>query len=392
MIDANLNDVSNVEELKASIQSIGLLHAITVRQSGERFELVTGRKRLKAIMELGATEIPVFVETSQLTPIEIAIHENLRRDNLEWWAQVDLEAKLHELRISQHGKKRVGRNASSAPGWSQTDTARELGIALGAMSQDLFLADAVRKNPHLAKISDKSTALRLVKEAAKRESIEIETLAPDLFEMNQVFFGDSSEILKEIPNESFDVCITDPPWLEYRDESLTRDEFTTPVFKEIYRVLKRDTLLYIFVGTPDFYYYKDVLKSFGFAVQEYPLIWDKGGIVSLGTRSWEYYRSYELILLAAKGKPVLTDFAVLNPIFKYPIVHNSRQIHPNEKPVELMKELIRHSTFDGARVLDPFAGSGSTLVAARELGRKFIGIERNRDFYLKILKRLEIDK
>lgn len=65
---------------------------------------------------------------------------------------------------------------------------------------------------------------------------------------------------------------------------------------------------------------------------------------------------------------------------------NSKRVHPTEKPIALMKELVRLFTNPGDVIFDPFMGSGSTGVAALELGRKFIGVERNPD-YFEIAKR-----
>ena len=396
LIDADLSQVrpEKIEEVKSSVQELGtILHPITLRSNGNRYQLVAGKVRLAAYISLGRTEIPAsLVDSQSRGDEEISLHENLKRSNLEWWEQIELERQLHDLRTSQFGKKRTGRDASKTSGWSQTDTARELGIALGAFSQDLMLANAIHRNPHLKKIKDKTTAIKLVREAAKREHIEEETLIPASFEMNQVFLGDSLEVLKELPQDTFNVCITDPPWVSYKDmEHLESDENTLPIFREIYRVLRRDTLLYAFVSTPDWYMYQKELPKFGFVMQDHPIIWYKPGRSTLGSRAWEYKRDYEMILLAAKGSPVLTTGTnwVMTAVLTYSGVQSLKMIHPHEKPVELIKELIRHSTFDEAKILDPFAGSGSVLAAAKEMSRKYIGIERNHEYYLKIKERLE---
>lgn len=393
LIDADLSNVrqERVDSIKDSIDDIGLLHPITVTENGGVYKLVAGKVRLKACIELGVKQVPVELVTADDAEriTEISLQENLRRSNLEWFEIVELEEQLHNLRIEQHGKRRTGRNASKETGWSQQDTAAELKIALGAMSQDLFLANAMRRNPHLKKIKDKQTALKMAKEATRREFQETSSLMPASFSMNQVFCGDSSELLKEIPSETFNLCLTDPPWLEFKDDSLTRDEFTLPVFKEIFRTLQRDSLLYAFVSTPDFYFYQSELPKFGFSVQDYPMIWQKPGILTYGRKSWETGRDYEPILVAAKGNPVLVHNVEMSSILKYNAVPSMKLIHPNEKPLDLMIELIRRATFDEGKVLDPFAGSGATLLAAASLRRPYIGIERNHKFFEKIQERMK---
>lgn len=392
-IIADLSDVrqERVDDIIGSIQEIGLLHPITVQPATDgKYNLVAGKVRLKAYIQLKRTEIPVEITASKVSTVEISIQENLRRANLEWWEQIELEQKLHDLRIAQHGKRRTGRGAPKTGGWSQQDTADELGIALGAMSQDLFLANAIRENPHLKNIKDKITAFKIAKETARRVNAETEALLPANFTMNQVFCGESFEILKEIPDQTFNFCLTDPPWLEYKDDSLTRDEFTLPVFEQVYRVLSRDSLLYAFVSTPDFIFYREELKKFKFVVQDYPMIWHKPSFLTYGRRSWESSRNYELIIVAAKGVPTLSSGIEQSSILTYPIVSSVKLIHPNEKPLDLLKELISRATFSEAKILDPFAGSGAVLEAARSMHRQYIGIERNHKFYEKIQRRLQL--
>ena len=375
-------------DIKAGIQEAGLLlHPITVRaRDNGTTELVAGKKRLKAMIELGYKEIEVVYTDSELSNREISLTENLRRANLPWYEKIELEAELHQIRIDQHGKATLG---CKATGWTQRDTARELKMAIGVFNEDLFLATAIKRNPHLKTIQDRSTALRLVKEAAKREQMESESLMVDMVDWaDQVYCGDSLEILREMPDKTFHVCVTDPPWTEYKDESLVRDESTIAVFAQVYRVLKSDALLYAVVSTGDFYLYREELPKFGFRVQEYPLIWVKSGVLSHGRRPWEYARDYEPIIVAAKGDPVLATGVQLSAVLKYDPIHSTKLVHPNEKPIGLFKQLIGDSTFDGAIVLDPFGGSGATAVAARELGRSFTTIEREWKYYQQIRKRL----
>jgi site-specific DNA-methyltransferase (adenine-specific) len=110
--------------------------------------------------------------------------------------------------------------------------------------------------------------------------------------------------------------------------------------------------------------------------------------LSHGRRDWEYNRSIEFILLAVKGTPAL---AVENPsiCFSCPIVPPARMIHPNEKPPQVIKNILNHCSFEGSLILDPFAGSGVVLSTCAEMGRHYVGIEREKKYYDGILRRLK---
>ena len=132
--------------------------------------------------------------------------------------------------------------------------------------------------------------------AADRYRTEIDASAPKFGEAsdirNQAYFGDSESILKNLLSNSVDHCITDPPWIKFFDPTLRIDERTLPVFKELYRVLKSGSLLYLFCGLQDYAYYAGTdypdpdnpnetlhrtgeLERIGFTVSNTPVIWQK---------------------------------------------------------------------------------------------------------------------
>jgi DNA modification methylase len=98
------------------------------------------------------------------------------------------------------------------------------------------------------------------------------------------------------------------------------------------------------------------------------IIWDKV-IMNVGPA---FRKQYECILVLEKGRPAYRDPKMLN-LLSVKRVRDSR--HPHVKPVEMIKLLINHSSDKGDVVLDPFLGTGTTAVAARETDRRFIGIE-----------------
>ena len=365
-----------------------ILHPITL--TGKiPYKVIAGKMRLKATIAAGGTTIQaVVVQGSDFDLENLALDENLKRDNLSWHEISELIARKHELRIAEKGQRRAGRG--SAPGWSIRDTSAELGYSSGYISESLMLSEALAANPQLKNVKDRQTALKLISTAKKRLQASENAMEPVSYTMNQIFLGDSSEVLKFVPSETFDVCITDPPWASYqKDESLTTDERTVPVFYEIHRVLKKDSFLYVFCGMEDYFTWHPLLAKVGFTLQIYPVIWHKTNSISQGRRGWEYGRDTEFIILGIKGSPVLVPSTEQSSILTYPQVHWQHKVHPHEKPIELIEKLLADCSYNGSSILDPFSGSGVVLEAAKRNGRRYLGVERDKKFYEQIVKRLE---
>ena len=378
------------ERLKESIASYGLLHPIVVKGDRPPYRIVAGKQRFLAYRALGRQDIEATVlPESTMNALEISLHENLRRHNLQWHEQVVLEKELHDLRISQYGKRRMGTGVGQPQGWTQNDTAKELGISIGVLSEDLRLAAALTINPELKNVGDKRTALRLVKLAVNREQIEKESLIAPKIEIQQVLCGASQDLLRHFPDETFDVCLTDPPWSEYKDEGVDQNSLL-PVFKEVFRVLKRDAFLYVVTSTTDWYFYHRELQTLGFAVQKYPIIWQKPKTITHGRAPWQYARDFEPIIVAAKGHPTLTAGVEFSAVLYHDNVPSARLTHPHEKPISLIKQILQQCSYEGAKVLDPFAGSGVVGAACKKEKRYFVLIEKNFESFQKIEKRLEM--
>jgi DNA modification methylase len=294
-----------------------------------------------------------------------------------------MEKRLHDLRQEEHGVGKRGKKV----GWSLRDTAEELEMSFGVLSEDIRLAEAILADPNLKKVGDKTTARRVILRSLKRVEQEVSAGTTVNFECNVVHLGSSEIVLQAYPDNTFDACITDPPWTEFKDKTLTRDESTLLVFEQVFRVLKRNAFLYAFVGLDDFMMYREELSKFGFNVQKYPNIWVKTGTLSRGCRAWEYQRDYEFIVVAVKGSPALSG-SILSAVITCAAVPASKLIHPNEKPETVISTLMEHCTYEGSMVLDPFAGSGVVPFVAKRMGRRYIAVERNPEFYTKIAERL----
>jgi len=116
-----------------------------------------------------------------------------------------------------------------------------------------------------------------------------------------------------------------------------------------------------------------------------PLIWDK---IAPGL-GYTYRATYEFIFLLWKGptKRPLNNLGI-SDILRFKKIAGNAKTVPTQKPLELFKLLISQSSCENEVVLDPFMGSGTTLVAAKHLRRKAIGIEIEEKYCALAVKRL----
>ena len=195
---------------------------------------------------------------------------------------------------------------------------------------------------------------------------------------------DAVKFLEQIPTESIDLVVTDPPYesLEKHrkigtttrlkvSKSSSNEWFNIfpnsrfeELFGEIFRVLKKDSHFYMFCDQETMFHVKPIGEKAGFKFWK-ALVWDK---VKIGM-GYHYRARHEMILFFEKGKRKLNDLSVPD-VISVPRVRNG---YPTENPVVLTEIIIKQSTQSGDLVLDPFMGSGSTGVAAVGLGRNFLG-------------------
>jgi site-specific DNA-methyltransferase (adenine-specific) len=109
-----------------------------------------------------------------------------------------------------------------------------------------------------------------------------------------------------------------------------------------------------------------------------------------GVRSWEYDRDFEFIIVATKGAPALTSPVSVSGVKTFPVVPVKNLIHPNEKPIALIKSILEDCSYEGNIILDPFGGSFVVGKAAKDMGRRFVVCEREKKFYDAGRKRLGI--
>lgn len=195
-----------------------------------------------------------------------------------------------------------------------------------------------------------------------------------------VIYGDCVHVMEAMESASVDFVLTDPPYLlkfRLRDGRISAKDrspaWIKPAFAEIYRVLKPDTFCVSFYGWNAADLFISAWKSAGFRIAGH-LVFPK----PYASSSRYVGHCHEQAYLLVKGKPG-TPARLLRDVRSW--AYTGNRLHPTQKPACILRPLIRAFCPADGTVLDPFCGSGSTLVAARQTGRKSIGIELDRSYF-----------
>lgn len=197
-------------------------------------------------------------------------------------------------------------------------------------------------------------------------------------ETNKIIQGNCIEVMKTFPNTCVDLILTDPPYGDnigygWNNKKIKNNEnplINCSALVEMYRILKRNRSCYVFTNWKHYPFLTEFIIRYTQFKIRHLIVWKKHNF-GLG---WAFRHQYELILVLEKGKPKynLTDFSDVQTASH---INHNKENHPHQKPLDLLSKIIEHSTVKGQLVLDPFAGSGSTCKASKNLSRKWIGIE-----------------
>ena len=206
---------------------------------------------------------------------------------------------------------------------------------------------------------------------------------------NRVLLGDCAAVLSALPAACVDFVLTDPPYLvDYRDRSgrsLAGDvtgDWLVPSFAEVYRVMRPDSLCVSFYGWS--------------RVEQFVSAWRRAGLRLVGHLTFpKRYTSasrlvryqHENAYLLAKGQPPVPA-APIGDVIDW--TYSGNRLHPTQKPLSVLVPLVEAFCPRGGLVLDPFAGSGSSLLAAQAVGRRFVGVEVDPRMHGVAVRRLEV--
>ena len=197
---------------------------------------------------------------------------------------------------------------------------------------------------------------------------------------NRIIPGDCVDVLKGVPSRSIDFVLTDPPYITNyvsRDGRTVpnddNDAWLKPAFAEVFRVLKNDSFCVSFYGWHQADRFITAWREAGFRISGH-IVFAK----RYASRQRFLKYQHESAYLLTKGKPQLPG-AALPDVLPWSYTHN--RLHPTQKPVDVLKTLIKSFSAPGETVLDPFCGSGSTLIAAYALNRKYLGVELDPGYF-----------
>ncbi len=386
----------------------GLLHPIVLRDDGKT--LVAGECRLRAVLQLYENEkrftyggdavpdghIPVMKlgELTQEELEEAELDENIHREELSWQDRAAAISRLETLR-KQQAQARGER-------YSQRDVAAEiLGVPVtdsGTAQKEVREARVLNEYLHdddVAGAKTQKEALKII--GKKRQAAHRARLAEEFgAQINTSAFphdlrcGRMETIIENLPDDTFDCIITDPPYgvdadsfgeqakanHAYEDSK----DYALSLYKILAeqgaRVCKDSAHLYTFCDIGLFAEIRDIFEASGWTVWYRPLFWFKGNNAGmLPAPEYGPRNTYEAIVYCRRGgrktrcvgPDVLSVQALARPTFGA------------QKPVSLFEELLSRSCDPGDKVLDPFCGAGPVFRAAGTLSLTATGIELNKE-------------
>lgn len=227
------------------------------------------------------------------------------------------------------------------------------------------------------------------------------------FSESNLYLGDCRDYLGTLPSMCVDLIVTDPPYgIQYKSgrqtvdrqrslkgegsivcreqyfSSIAEDQrLLTDWIKEGHRVLKDNGAIYVFAHWSKWCHLHLAMSEVGFSVKNM-IVLNKSNH-GMGDLTGSYAPKHELLLFAVKGKHKLTfPEGRINDVWNVPVKFSgAKRFHPNEKPIEWFIPAVENSSNEGDVVLDPFMGSGTTGIVATSMGRKFVGAEKDREYF-----------
>ncbi len=245
---------------------------------------------------------------------------------------------------------------------------------------------------------------------------------------NQILVGDCIQELRKIPSESVDLVFADPPYNLQLNGDLTRpdqskvdavdddwdkfsdfasyDAFSRAWLAECRRVLKPNGALWVIGSYHNIFRVGTIVQDLGYWILN-DVVWRKVNPMP-NFRGRRFTNAHETLIWASRGQKskycfhyeamkIFNDDSQMRSDWTLPLCTggerlkdaNGDKVHPTQKPEALLQRVMLSSSNPGDIVLDPFFGTGTTGAVAKQLGRNFIGIERDETYAAHARRRIE---
>ena len=403
-------------ELNKSIEEHGLFHLPICRREDGKVVLVAGERRLRLLRERhragkdtrhGETWIGLgnflYTDLGELSPIEAfeaELDENIKRTDLTWQETASATGKLHALRSMQAQARgeiqTVTQTAAEVKG-KEFVPGLKLGDSAPEVSQNILLSGYL-SDPDVASAKTPKEAMKVVQkkamdqhraQLAQQFDLEYNPNDPSSSLPHKFLVGDAFNIMQELPDSTYTVLLTDPPYGigadTFGDQSGQGHAYTDSheYFERLINVLATESFrfctpqahAYCFCDPRRFTELELAFQLAGWKVWPVPIIWVKNqGMLPRPEHGPR--RCYETVLFASKGDRktrVLAPDTIIEPGVR-------GLLHGAQKPASVFKNLLSRSCDPGDQVVDPFCGSGTIFAAANTLKLKATGVELNEDY------------
>jgi len=410
--DRYRKDLGDIESLSESIKTLGknIIPIIVIPADVPgRYTLVAGERRTAACKKAEVHVRAIITTLDEVDHRIWEITENLERKDFDWREKVSATTDLMDMLKAKY-KKMPLRMA-----------AKKTGLSTGAISTDLGLAEALKVDPEMfVRCKTRESALKVLQKykldethaelAIRKKKTNYGSKA-----QNYLFNGSCLELIDSLPAGSISALITDPPYgidlkkikkvssdsqaaqdnSTYDDDEAEYFTMIDTLINKLDRVMAKDACFVFFCdhkhkpnSLSNFGWLADRFTQIGFSVDPIPGIWHRtGGPGQTSVPSKNMARSYEAFLYGTRGDYSLVKRGQSN-ILPFPGVSISEKVHVVEKPLPLMEELVSRFCLPGQTILDPFAGSATTIIAGIKSGCKALGFELDQVNYDRALLRI----
>lgn len=400
-------ELEKIDELADSIRRLGILNPIIIDEAGV---LIAGERRLTAAKSIGLTKVPVR-RITDLSPIErhlVELEENIKRVDLSWQDTVQAVRDYHALRLE------------GDPTWTTNATAESIGLSprwvynimlvaeeIEAGNEEITSADKLSKAVTIAstardrrKVAAQAALKTELVKNTEKVNIAAEVPAPVAPDPVVSFFNeDFNKWARAYDGRPFTFIHCDFPYGidhdkhdmgsassfgGYDDSFSTYETLCNTLIQFATDHTTTDAHIMFWFSMEHYIWTYNFFTERGFKVQKFPLVWYKSlGILPDRLRGPR--RNYETAFIITKGDPKIAE--PVGNIIQSP---STKEFHTSEKPVPMLSHFFRMFVDEHTHMLDPTAGGGSALLAARQLGGEVVGLELDSKYYATTLANLRL--